>query len=727
MPRLLKSLIQSDFRGDIHGNFEAVIQDGDSLVHWFRENSEVGSPWKKGQVIVPHGVAGAGSIIQSDFKSGDHGNFEVVVPLFNAAGTIDLWHFFHDNSDINLPWRQAQVIAANVAGEGSIIQSDFTDGDHGNFEVVVPVVSDRGRIHLVHFFHDNSDVTLPWQRGRRIASNVVGPGCIIQSDFKSGDHGNFEVVVGLHAPDGTHELWHFFHDNSDVNLPWQRAQRIAQFVNGPGTILQGDFTSDGGHGNFEVVVPVGRSLVHFFNDNSDVSLPWRRGQNVTEVANGWAAMMRSDYGPPEHGNFELLVEECSRSVVAYWHPNQDVSLPWMRDQVLVGEPYPARSANGTRKVCQLTGEYDRQGWDGRGTPSLAFNRTESRFGIRGCDLGSSFEHKNRVYFLFGDTLRVDPSQGADNLDSIAFCTDTDASNGLSLTFYKQPPSVPGMDQSGFNVPMDGLNWNGAMYVFFSTGSFQVDGRDLMGRSVFARSDNDGYDFVPLGDFSTRKFINVSVQQAVLDQAAARGLDMAPGTPVLWVWGTGRYRASAVYLSVLPLDGLERLQPIRYLAGDGTWSIDEEDAVPLVCAGDVGELSARWNPFLGRWLLLFNSGNPRGILMYSAPHPWGPWTNAPVMVFDPGRRANPNDPCSGAGYGSFMHIGWGDRVCDHVQDDMFSPGNFRDNDFGGEYGPYQITGYASGVAGRSSRIWFTMSTWNPYQSVLMTTELTADML
>ena len=57
MSRLLKSLIQSDFRGDIHGNFEAVIQENDSLVHWFRENSEVGSPWKRGQVIVPHGVA----------------------------------------------------------------------------------------------------------------------------------------------------------------------------------------------------------------------------------------------------------------------------------------------------------------------------------------------------------------------------------------------------------------------------------------------------------------------------------------------------------------------------------------------------------------------------------------------------------------------------------------------------------------------------------------------
>jgi hypothetical protein len=264
-------------------------------------------------------------------------------------------------------------------------------------------------------------------------------------------------------------------------------------------------------------------------------------------------------------------------------------------------------------------------------------------------------------------------------------------------------------------------------VFFSTGSYQVDGRDLMGRSVLTRSDNDGYDYVPIGDFSRKKFVNVSVQTGVLDQTAAQMLHMEQGAPVLWIWGTGRYRMSAVYLSVLPLDGLDQLQPIRYFSGGITWSLDEDNAVPLVCAGDVGELSVRWNPFLGRWLLLFNSANPRGILMHSAPRPWGPWSSNPVIVFDPAARADPNDPCSGAGYGRFMHIPWSERICDHVQDDMFSPGNFRDNDWGGEYGPYQITRYATGVAGRSSQIWFTLSSWNPYQTMLMSTEIDAHLL
>ena len=37
---------------------------------------------------------------------------------------------------------------------------------------------------------------------------ATGPGCIIQSDFSGGDHGNFEVVV-LEG----NQLVHYFHDH----------------------------------------------------------------------------------------------------------------------------------------------------------------------------------------------------------------------------------------------------------------------------------------------------------------------------------------------------------------------------------------------------------------------------------------------------------------------------------------------------------------------------------
>jgi hypothetical protein len=727
LPKIFTSLIQSDFGGD-HGNFEAVILEGNALNHWWRDNTGPSFPWKRGQTIA-QGAAGAGCIIQSDFKGGAHGNFEVVVPLSVPGGTMDLWHYWHDNSDVNLPWRSGQRIATSVAGPACIIQSDFKGGAHGNFEVVVPLFGPGRTMELWHYWHNNSDVNLPWRSGQRIATNVAGPGCIIQSDFKGGAHGNFEVVVPLFAADGSMELWHYWHDNSDVNLPWRSGQRIATNVAGPACIIQSDFKG-GAHGNFEVVAPQRWSLTHFWHDNSDVNLPWSRGQIITDSAGGWGCLIQNNFGDGPHGNFEVLAEECTQSVVAYWHPNQNVNWRWLRDDVILGEPYPQLHVD-TKKVVQLTGEYDREGWNGQGSPGFAFNRTESRFRIRGTDLGVSFEHKNRVYFLFGDTWRVNQTPAEQDLDSIAFCTDTDPTKGLSLTFYKQPPLLPAIKQNGFNVPVDGVSWNGAMYVYFTTDSYEiakyrvkasdpVEKYDLMGRSVLGRSDNDGYDFIYILEFSHQKFVNVSVEPGKLDQRTASMLHLDAGAQVLWIWGTGRYRASDIYLAVTPLKSIETMQQVQFFSGSAAtpaWSTNEDDAVPLFCAGDVGELSVRWNPFLARYLAMFNSGNPRGILLHSSPTPWGPWSAAPVMVFDPGVLADPANPCSGAGYGRFMHIPWNVRVCDHVQDDMF--GSPRNDDWGGEYGPYQITRYATGDRDKWTRIYFTMSTWNPYQSMLMT--------
>ncbi|MGA9154181.1 MAG: hypothetical protein WBZ36_26660 [Candidatus Nitrosopolaris sp.] len=101
-------------------------------------------------------------------------------------------------------------------GVKCLIQSDFKSGNHGNFEVVVL----EGN-NLAHWWHDNSDVNNPWQRGQVISTAATGPGSIIQSDFKSGKHGNFEVVV-LEG----NNLAHWWHDNSDVNNPWQRGLEV---------------------------------------------------------------------------------------------------------------------------------------------------------------------------------------------------------------------------------------------------------------------------------------------------------------------------------------------------------------------------------------------------------------------------------------------------------------------------------------------------------------------
>jgi hypothetical protein len=269
-----------------------------------------------------------------------------------------------------------------------------------------------------------------------------------------------------------------------------------------------------------------------------------------------------------------------------------------------------------------------------------------------------------------------------------------------------------------------------MFVFFSTDHYQIQGRDMMGRSILTRSSNGGLDFDLLYEFSREKFINISVQRVFLQPEDVALVGLAT-QDVVCIWGSGRYRSSDVYLAMLPTSELESGGAKRFYAGRNgahSWSYLERDATPLFCAGCVGELSARWNPFLARFLLTFNSDSPRGIVLHLAQAPWGPWTEEPIMVFDPSFRApglDPADPCLGDGFGQFMHVGWNTKRCDHVQDDMF--GHWRDDEWGGEYGPYQIGHLAKGSRARTTQLYFVMSTWNPYQAMLMTTQVGANVV
>jgi hypothetical protein len=761
MARLFKSYLQGDFGGE-HKNFEAVVLEGNTLQHWWRNNAEKAKPWQRAQRIVENRAAFPGSLIQSDFKSGDHGNFEVVVPLSNEQGGVELWHLWHDNADVSNPWSFGQRITEAgrlVTGPASIIQSDFKPGDHGNFEVVVPVVGDDGRVELRHYWHDNSDVDSPWMRGQRVndpGHEVIGGGCIIQSSFKSGAHGNFEVAAWVKLPDGRPVLQHYWHDNSAVELPWQNGLVIAEGAKGNGVLIQSSFTP-GDHGNFEVVVPVegsdGRTYVqHVWHDNTDPTLPWQRGQVISEAGagNGSAAIFQGSYrtGDPNHGNFEVLLEECQQTLVGYWHPSEEANLRWLRHVVLIPDPASAEIRN-TERICQLTGEWDRTGWNGTGTPPFAFNKTESRYGIRGTDLGVSFEHKNRVYFLFGDTWRVGEAlESRYNWDAVAFCTDTSVQGGLSLTFHKQWPVVSGIAQGTFEVPLDGFSYGGLMFAFFSTDHRKFGDNELMGRSLVAVSENDGYDFLPWLNFSGNKFINVSVVHATLDAEQARGLGWPEGAEVLWVWGSGGYRASPPYLAVCHLGDLagsvraEQIRqgnggpvelskingergPVRFFTGTDRrvrWSANEWEAVPLFCAGDIGELSVRRNEPFNRYFFTYNTANPRGITLRHAVQPWGPWSKGST-IFDPFWETGPGQPK--IGYGRFMHQppAKNQPPIDHVQDDVFLTGP-RNEEWGGEYGPYQITRYSTGKTGEFCDLYYTMSTWNPYQSVLMRTRILA---
>ena len=358
-------------------------------------------------------------------------------------------------------------------------------------------------------------------------------------------------------------------------------------------------------------------------------------------------------------------------------------------------------AGSTQKVCQLTGEFDRE------RQETTLNRTESRFGVIGTDLGASFEHAGRLYFLFGDTVGVGHRGG----DSVAYSEDVDPEDCVALSFVTGrdglylPPRVPGISLGAFEVPVGGFSAGGSMYVFFTTDHSE---QTMMGRSVLARSTDGAQSFEYLYDVSRDKFINIA--PVVVDNAGLPGLPEREGQGLL-LWGSGAYRQSNPYLAYMSLSGVEDQGSLRYFAGldsgsgSPRWSTAEAEASPLFAQPCIGELSVAWNPFLRRWLMLYNCREPRGINFRVASQPWGPWSEAQVLF----------QPWEDGGYCHFMHVSWEFQHCDSVHDPN------RENVWGGEYGPYLIPGYTFGDDGRTT-IYYVMSTWNPYNVVLMKSTL-----
>ena len=359
---------------------------------------------------------------------------------------------------------------------------------------------------------------------------------------------------------------------------------------------------------------------------------------------------------------------------------------------------------GVRKVCQLTGERDRQ----RGTD--AYNRTETRFGLVGTDLGASFEHAGRLWFLFGDTW-----PDAESGDSVAWTTDRTPEPGIRLHFASSGgrfacPRVSRADGSrvstrAFEVPTAGFSANGHMYVIRTTEHYREAGREVMGRSVLTRAVNgDPTDLACLYDLSVVRsggtFVNVScvvvegglrraaVPRAGPDRVGERTLPGERRVPGRRPARVRRGRGClAVPLRHRPLGaaGLERARARRPSAVPA--SADRRALGHLErAAGPVADAVQRRLPAGRR--------RPR---------------RAPPLGILVRPRGRPRSRRPGLGYGAFMHV-------KDAPDGLSDPG--REHEWGGEYGPYVIDRYTRALPGGRAAVYFVLSTWNPYNVVEM---------
>lgn len=395
------------------------------------------------------------------------------------------------------------------------------------------------------------------------------------------------------------------------------------------------------------------------------------------------------------------------------HPNSDgyqamgryIDLVLLQDSVGTSAPPTLTWIPGsTVKLEQLIGDQDYQ------TKAPTVSQSNARFKVAGTDLGYSFEHKDKLVFLFGDTLYFNAG------DTMASISSGDPESGLKLDFFtKNDGSTllvqpPGVSMGAFDVPDSGISVAGQAYVVCKT-DHSSDANNPTDTSILTRFDEATQSFTVVRQISKLpggKFVEMALHEVPAGYAGPQ--------PSILMWGSGVYRQSDIYLAVVPASAFESGTGTRYFAGltagQPTWTDQEQAAAPVAHDGTVGNVSVTWAPGPGLWLMTYDSRAPstKGIVFRYSSTPWGPWSD-PQVIFDPRRDG---------GYGHFIH----DPAI--VPDDGLDGPTIGNADphstAGGEYAPYVLERFTR-TDGNTLTIYYVMSTWNPYTVVLMRSRFT----
>jgi hypothetical protein len=371
------------------------------------------------------------------------------------------------------------------------------------------------------------------------------------------------------------------------------------------------------------------------------------------------------------------------------------------------------------KVEQMIGDcdYTAQAKTGQCIPTTS--RTAARARVVGTDIGASFESQGEIIFLFGDT--IGPAEDYFAADTMATSKSSDPASGLLLDFFTNSDGspyfvrVPGVRMGAAEVPHAGIDLNGTTYIVCNSGvDINLPDPNANAYSVLTRFDKTQRRFTMIRRISSRpggRFITTVPRQSGND---------------VYIFGLGAYRASDVYLAVVPANTFESGEGTRFFAGlvDGqpTWSNSESEATPILMDNpqktlaytpSIGNVSVVFSNELGLWLMTYDSfgrqsQSTAGIYFAYAREPWGPWSE-PQLIFNPRR--------DGA-LGTFIHD---PRIVPNPPGDGLNGPTIGFNDPvttpGGPYAPYLIERFTR-VSGDKLSIYYTLSTWNPYTIVEM---------
>lgn len=285
------------------------------------------------------------------------------------------------------------------------------------------------------------------------------------------------------------------------------------------------------------------------------------------------------------------------------------------------------------------------------------NKTLQRFGISGTDLGIMWDNgdpvNRQVLIAFGDTVgycRVHGRQWRYNalfrsqdraLDHGIAVPPGAASNryagsplwrlGISKQIINSTRWAPTEDGI---IPTAGISVGRTQYVnFMSIKQWVRDGEWTTNFSAIAVSPDNGQNWgIYPGTIRTPTADSVARAPYVRgNENFQQGAFMRPGDGYVYSFGSPPGRGGSAYLARVPQNFVPDLTKYQYWNSDqNTWVPSNPSAATPVIPGPVGEMSAQYNTYLKKYLVLYTNGG-NDVVARTAPAPQGPWGPEQMLV------------------------------------------------------------------------------------------------
>jgi hypothetical protein len=256
----------------------------------------------------------------------------------------------------------------------------------------------------------------------------------------------------------------------------------------------------------------------------------------------------------------------------------------------------------------------------------SINETDVRWNVHGTDLGHSFEHGGRTYFLFGDSYGPNKRVRRSNL--LAW-TDDEGDPTAGVRFAGMVTDRRGWARDILPrrlarleltvIPTYGVSLGDRMLLhYMSVRRWGAPGRWTLNHAGLATSDDDGLTW--RRERRARWHGDSGFGQAAFVRDGG----------FLHLFGIPAGRFGGVRLARVPEES--ELAPERYEHWMGArWERVPESQAAVIVSPPVGELSVRWNFRLGLWLMMYLDEGRRAIVLRTAPGLAGPWGDARVVA------------------------------------------------------------------------------------------------